>query len=176
MVAAITMTNAHEAAGIVQVAARAAMPIAVAFTVEVDGHLPTGQTLAEAICEVDAVTDGAPAYYMINCAHPTHFIDSLDGPWMQRIHGLRANASQRCHQELNDSPDLDAGNPVEPARQYRDLVHRHPRINVLGGCCGTDHRHIECIALACRDVAEFLPWRRKGGLDKAGPDQAGSRF
>lgn len=176
MVTAITMTNANEAAGIAQAATRAAMPVVIAFTVEVDGRLPTGQTLAEAIREVDAVTGGAPVYYMINCAHPTHFDDVLDGPWVQRIRGLRANASQRSHQELNDSPDLDAGNPVELARQYRDLVRRHPQINVLGGCCGTDHRHIECIALACRDVVEALPWRRKGGLDKAGLDQAGSRF
>jgi S-methylmethionine-dependent homocysteine/selenocysteine methylase len=171
MVTAITMTNAHEAAGIANVAKRAAIPVAIAFTVEVDGRLPTGQTLADAINEVDAATDGVPAYYMINCAHPTHFADILDGPWVRRIRGLRANASQRSHQELNESPDLDAGNPVELGRQYRDLVRRHPRINVLGGCCGTDHRHIECIALACRDVVEFLPWRRKAALD-----QAGSRF
>ena len=70
----------------------------------------------------------------------------------RRIGGLRANASRRSHQQLNDSPDLDCGNPVELGGQYRELVRRHPQINVLGGCCGTDHRHIECIALACREV------------------------
>lgn len=168
MATAITMTNANEAAGITRAAQRAAMPVAVAFTVETDGRLPTGQTLADAIQEVDTATEGAPAYYMINCAHPTHFVDILDGPWVRRIRGLRANASQRSHQELNESPDLDAGNPVELGHHYRDLVRRHPWINVLGGCCGTDDRHIECIALACRDVVEFLPWRRKAGLDPAG--------
>lgn len=168
MVTAITMTNANEAAGIARAARRAGMPVAIAFTVEVDGWLPTGQTLADAVEEVDVATDRAPAYYMINCAHPTHFGDTLNGPWVQRIRGLRANASRRSHQALNELPDLDAGNPLELGRQYRELVRRHPQINVLGGCCGTDHRHIECIALACRDIVEFLPWRRNDSFDRAG--------
>jgi len=153
MVSAITMTNANEAIGITRAAMKAGMPVVISFTVETDGRLPTGQSLADAICEVDIVTGKAPAYYMINCAHPTHFDKALgDEPWTRRIGGLRANASRRSHQELNDSPDLNSGNPVELGSQYRELVRRHPQINVLGGCCGTDHRHIECIALACREV------------------------
>jgi S-methylmethionine-dependent homocysteine/selenocysteine methylase len=153
MVSAITMTNASEAIGITRAAMKAGMPVAISFTVETDGRLPTGQSLVDAICEVDIVTNKGPAYYMINCAHPTHFQAVLaNEPWTRRIGGLRANASKRSHQELNDSPDLDAGNPVELGAEYRELVRRHPQINVLGGCCGTDHRHIECIALACREV------------------------
>jgi S-methylmethionine-dependent homocysteine/selenocysteine methylase len=153
MVSAITMTNTNEAIGITRAATKAGMPVVISFTVETDGRLPTGQTLVDAICEVDVVTGKAPAYYMINCAHPTHFDKTLGNePWTRRVGGLRANASRRSHQELNDSPDLDAGSPVELGGQYRDLVRRHPQINVLGGCCGTDHRHIECIALACREV------------------------
>jgi homocysteine S-methyltransferase len=153
MVSAITMTNASEAIGITRAAMKAGLPVVISFTVETDGRLPTGQSLVDAICEVDVVTNKAPAYYMINCAHPTHFEAVLaNEPWTQRIGGLRANASKRSHQELNDSPDLDAGNPVELGSEYRELVRRHPQINVLGGCCGTDHRHIECIALACREV------------------------
>jgi S-methylmethionine-dependent homocysteine/selenocysteine methylase len=153
MVTAITMTNANEAVGITKAAMKAGMPVAISFTVEIDARLPTGQSLGEAIGEVDAATSNGPAYYMINCAHPTHFQKSLgDEAWTKRIAGLRANASKRSHQELNDSPDLDAGNPVELGGEYRDLIRRHPQINVLGGCCGTDHRHIECIALACREV------------------------
>ncbi|MFZ5781372.1 MAG: homocysteine S-methyltransferase family protein [Pseudomonadota bacterium] len=153
MVSAITMTNADEAVGVTRAATAAGMPVAISFTVETDGRLPTGQALGDAIDEVDAATGGRPVYYMINCAHPTHFADTLGrGAWTGRIAGLRANASRRSHQELNDSPDLDAGNPVELGGQYRDLVRRFPQINVLGGCCGTDHRHIECIALACREV------------------------
>jgi homocysteine S-methyltransferase len=153
MVSAITMTNANEAIGIARAAAKAGMPVVISFTVETDGRLPTGQSLVDAICEVDVVTNKAPAYYMINCAHPTHFDKTLGNePWTRRIGGLRANASRRSHQELNDSADLEAGNPVELGGQYRDLLHRHPQINVLGGCCGTDHRHVECIALACHEV------------------------
>jgi S-methylmethionine-dependent homocysteine/selenocysteine methylase len=153
MVSAITMTNANEAIGITRAAAKAGLPVAISFTVETDGRLPTGQSLVDAVCEVDVVTGNGPAYYMINCAHPTHFQKELGNePWTRRVGGLRANASRRSHQELNDSPDLDAGNPVELGGEYRELLQRHPQINVLGGCCGTDHRHIECIALACREV------------------------
>jgi homocysteine S-methyltransferase len=89
---------------------------------------------------------------MINCAHPTHFesVMSTDEAWTRRIRGLRANASRRSHQELNDAPDLDAGDPIELANQYRELLCGHPQIAVLGGCCGTDHRHIQSISKACR--------------------------
>jgi homocysteine S-methyltransferase len=152
MTTAITMTNASEAIGFVHAAAHAGLPSVVSFTVETDGRLPTGQELAEAIAEVDAATGSTPAYYMINCAHPTHFesVMSTDEEWTQRICGLRANASRRSHQELNDAPDLDAGDPIELANQYRDLLRRHPQITVLGGCCGTDHRHIQSISKTCR--------------------------
>jgi S-methylmethionine-dependent homocysteine/selenocysteine methylase len=155
MVTAITMTNAAEAIGVSRAAARAVMPVALSFTVETDGRLPTGQTLADAIREVDAATGSLPAYYMINCAHPTHFEATLAAKegWTTRLRGLRANASRRSHQELNDASDLDAGDPVELGGQYRDLLRRHPQINVLGGCCGTDHRHVECISHACRAAA-----------------------
>ena len=152
MTTAITMTNASEAIGFVHAAAHVGLPSVVSFTVETDGRLPTGQNLAEAVAEVDAATGSAPAYYMINCAHPTHFesVMSADEEWTRRIRGLRANASRRSHQELNDAPDLDAGDPIELANQYRDLLRRHPQITVLGGCCGTDHRHIQSISKACR--------------------------
>ena len=152
MVTAITMTNANEAIGVTRAAGAVAMPVAIAFTVETDGRLPTGQPLNEAIEEVDAETGSCPAYYMINCAHPTHFDGTLagKGKWIERIRGIRANASRRSHAELNEAPDLDSGNPLELGSQYADLRRNHPRINVLGGCCGTDHRHIQQIAIACK--------------------------
>jgi S-methylmethionine-dependent homocysteine/selenocysteine methylase len=151
MVTAITMTNASEAIGVTRAAQGARMPVAISFTVETDGRLPTGQSLKEAIAEVDEATLGAPAYYMINCAHPTHFEPSLagGGAWLGRIRGIRANASRLSHAELNEAPDLDDGDPVELGGQYRSLLSRHPQIAVLGGCCGTDHRHIEQICAAC---------------------------
>ncbi len=155
MVSAATMTNASEAIGVARAAAKAGIPLSLSFTVETDGRLPTGQALADAIVEVDGATSNGPAYYMINCAHPTHFdaVLSGGGAWTGRVGGIRANASRRSHQELNDSPDLDAGDPIELGGQYRDLVQRHSRINVLGGCCGTDHRHVAAISLACRTAA-----------------------
>ena len=160
MITAITMTNVNEAVGVTRAARQAGMPVAISFTVETDGRLPTGESLANAIEAVDATTGGAPAYYMINCAHPTHFADRLDdggGTWMSRVRGVRANASRRSHAELNEAPDLDAGDPVELGHQYRELLRRHPQINVVGGCCGTDHRHVACIGEACKTLA--LPAR-----------------
>ncbi len=151
MVTAITMTNTPEAIGITRAAIAADMPPVISFTVETDGTLPTGQPLNEAIEEVDAETDGGPAYYMINCAHPTHFDFVLDGgEWMQRLRGIRANASRCSHAELDEAEELDMGDPDELGRQYAELRRRFPQINVLGGCCGTDHRHIERIGLSCK--------------------------
>jgi S-methylmethionine-dependent homocysteine/selenocysteine methylase len=155
MVTAITMTNANEAVGVTRAAKAAGMPVAISFTIETDGRLPTGQSLSEAIAEVDETTRSAPAYYMINCAHPTHFDGTLagNGAWMKRIRGIRANASRRSHAELNEAPDLDDGDPVELGGQYGALVRRHPQINVLGGCCGTDHRHVAQMCQACKPAA-----------------------
>jgi S-methylmethionine-dependent homocysteine/selenocysteine methylase len=151
MVSAITMTNVNEAIGLTRAAVAANMPVAISFTVETDGKLPTGQSLQEAIEAVDTATARAPAYYMINCAHPTHFerVVAKGDTWRDRIVGLRANASAKSHAELNESTELDAGNPRELAAQYRDLRKLLPRLAVLGGCCGTDHRHVEAICTAC---------------------------
>ena len=127
------------------------MPSAISFTVETDGNLPTGQPLGDAIEQVDRETGGAPAYYMINCAHPSHFDTRLDPsqPWTRRLRGLRVNASCRSHAELNESADLDIGDPRELGREHAALLRRLPWITVLGGCCGTDERHIDAIAAAC---------------------------
>lgn len=150
MVTAITMTYAAEAIGLARAAKAAGMPVVISFTVETDGTLPSGQTLQAAIQQVDAATGTAPAYYMINCAHPTHFAGALtDGAdWLARIHGLRANASTKSHAELDAADTLDSGNPAELAAQYRDLRGRLPHLNVLGGCCGTDDRHVDAICRA----------------------------
>jgi homocysteine S-methyltransferase len=155
MITAITMTNIPEAIGVVQAAQAVGKPVAISFTVETDGRLPTGQTLQEAIEAVDAATGAGPAYYMVNCAHPTHFATALDAgaAWTQRIAGLRANASKCSHQELNDAPELDDGDPAELGREHAELLGRHSHIRVLGGCCGTDHRHVAAIGRACVAVA-----------------------
>ena len=159
MICAITMTYPEEAVGIARAAQRAGMPVAISFTVETDGRLPTGQTLKAAVAHVEQATSAYPAYYMINCAHPTHFAHVLSPrePWVTRIRGLRANASCLSHAALNEAPRLDTGNPTELGTQYAQLKTRLPWLNVLGGCCGTDHRHIEEIASACVPLAEREP-------------------
>lgn len=151
MISAITMNYAEEAIGIARAASKAGMPVAISFTVETDGRLPTGQTLRDAIAMVDRETGKAPAYYMINCAHPTHFEGVLaeKGDWLGRIRGLRANASALSHAELDAATALDDGNPQELGGQYRNLLRILDKAVVLGGCCGTDHRHIEQIAGHC---------------------------
>jgi S-methylmethionine-dependent homocysteine/selenocysteine methylase len=152
MVSVSTMNYAEEAAGIALAARAAGVPLAVSFTLETDGRLPSGQSLAEAIAQVDAASSAYPAYYMINCAHPAHF-DHLFGtpqPWHRRIHGLRANASRRSHAELESSTELDAGDPDELGGQYRRLRARLPHLSVVGGCCGTDHRRVAAIGRALR--------------------------
>jgi S-methylmethionine-dependent homocysteine/selenocysteine methylase len=144
---ALTLTYAAEAIGIAQAAAAAGLPVAISFTVETDGRLPSGQTLGEAIEEVDAATDGAVAYFMVNCAHPTHFLDvvGVDGAWRDRVAGVRANASRKSHAELDEAEELDAGDPLELASHYPALRERLPNLRVAGGCCGTDDRHIAAI-------------------------------
>ncbi|MCY1223030.1 methionine synthase [compost metagenome] len=154
MVTALTVNYVDEALGVVLAAREARLPVVISFTVETDGRLPTGQPLNEAIEQVDNATAAYPAYYMINCAHPDHFEDVLvpGSRWVQRIRGLRANASRRSHAELNEAVALDSGNPEELGAQYARLRQRLPHINVMGGCCGTDHRHIEQIAKACKPL------------------------
>jgi S-methylmethionine-dependent homocysteine/selenocysteine methylase len=150
MVTAITMTYADEAVGVAQAAADAGLPAAISFTVETDGRLPSGQPLADAIEEVDAATGSSPTYYMINCAHPTHFERVLSGPpaWRERVRGLRANASTKSHAELDEATELDEGDPEDLGARYAALRDRLPRLNVLGGCCGTDDRHVRAACAA----------------------------
>lgn len=148
MISAMTLTHAGEAIGIVQAAKEIDVPVVIAFTLETDGRLPSGQPLGEAIAEVDAATSAGPLYYMINCAHPDHFRDVLDAtqPWTLRIGGIRSNASRQSHTELDEAEVLDDGDPVELGELSAALLSRLPNIRVMGGCCGTDHRHVGCIA------------------------------
>jgi S-methylmethionine-dependent homocysteine/selenocysteine methylase len=121
--------------------------VAVGFTVETDGRLPSGQDLGAAITQVDAATEGAPLFYLVNCAHPSHFGEALDGAdWSDRIGGLRPNASRLSHAELDASAELDDGDPSALGDEIAGLRALLPAIRVLGGCCGTDDRHVAAIA------------------------------
>jgi S-methylmethionine-dependent homocysteine/selenocysteine methylase len=147
MVTALTMTYANEAIGVAQAASDAGLPSVISFTLETDGRLPNGEGLGEAIEAVDEATGGAPAYYMINCSHPTHFDDvvATDEGWRDRIRGLRANASMMSHDELDEAEELDDGDPDDLGARYAALRSRLPNLNVVGGCCGTDQRHVAAI-------------------------------
>lgn len=152
LVTGITMNYAEEAIGLVEAARDAKLPVVVSLTVETDGTLPTGQPLGEAIRQIDTATGSYSAYFMLNCAHPSHFAETIRGdePWAERLRGLRANASRMSHAELNEATELDAGDPVTLAGEYAALRRGQLRkLNVMGGCCGTDHRHVEQIAIAC---------------------------
>lgn len=156
LITALTITHVDEAIGIVRAAVEHGMPVVISFTVETDGTLPSGQPLAEAIAELDAATAAGAAYIMVNCAHPTHFAGVLDPASLAlgRIRGIRANASTLSHAELDEAEELDAGDAVALAGQYRELLALLPNLTVMGGCCGTDDRHIEAIAAEC---APLLP-------------------
>lgn len=150
MVTAMTMTHVTEAIGIAGAAAAAGLPYVISFTVETDGRLPSGQPLEDAIYDVEQL-DTPPLWYMVNCAHPDHFADLFDpaSDWTQRIGGIRANASRQSHAELDAATQLDAGDPQDFGALYGDLAARLPNLRVIGGCCGTDHRHIGAAGASC---------------------------
>ena len=152
MMSAVTMTYAEEAIGVVEAGNAAGLPVVVSFTVETDGRLPSGQALGAAIEEVDRETGGAAAYFMVNCAHPTHFASVLEAgleagePWVERVQAIRANSSTMSHAELDVAEQLDRGDVQGLAGHYAELQRTLPKLRVVGGCCGTDHEHIAAIA------------------------------
>jgi homocysteine S-methyltransferase len=148
-ITALTLTYPEEAIGVVEAAAACSVPVVAAFTVETDGRLPEGTPIADAIDRVDAATAGAAEFFMLNCAHPTHIAAGLSGaPSERRIGGLRVNASALSHAELDASDSLDEGDPPALGRDNAALRARLPSVCLLGGCCGTDHRHVAEIVSA----------------------------
>ena len=146
LVSAFTICYAEEAAGVVRAAQNYEIPVAIALTVETDGRLPTGMSVKEAIEQVDAESNGGALYFLINCAHPDHFTDIFnDEPWMQRLRGLVANASRCSHAELEVAEELDNGDPKELGAQIGGLREKFSHFNILGGCCGSDLRHMKHI-------------------------------
>jgi homocysteine S-methyltransferase len=150
VVTAMTLCYADEAIGIARAAERAGLPVVISFTVETDGLLPSGMPLGEAVEATDEATGASPVHYMVNCAHPSHFahVFGEGGGWQSRIGGIRANASSLSHAELDEALELDRGDPDDLAARYRELQELLPALHVVGGCCGTDHHHVEAIATA----------------------------
>jgi homocysteine S-methyltransferase len=155
IISAITMTYPEEAVGILLAASKHQLPTIISFTLETDGRLPSGHELPDAISLVDTLSSSSPLYFMINCAHPTHFHHPIftsnpsSSSWLNRIGGLRANASKKSHAELDESLELDIGHPEDLGQHYKQLRDRLPNLLVLGGCCGTDSRHLEAICSSC---------------------------
>ena len=149
LVSAFTLNYADEATGIVLSAISEDIPVVISFTLETDGRLPSGQSLSAAIEEVDAATSGAAAYFMVNCAHPSHFVHIFDapGPW-ERVRGIRANASTMSHEELDNATELDRGDEATLVAGYLEIAERLPHLAVAGGCCGTDLSHLDRISAA----------------------------
>ena len=144
-ISALTMNYNEEAIGIVKAAKKNNIPVVISYTLETDGTLPSGETLEAAIITLDKKTDNYVSYFMINCAHPNHFASILDpnSKWTNRIKGLRANASNKSHSELNESETLDIGDKEQLAREYQNLKLLLPNLSIIGGCCGTDHTHLK---------------------------------
>ncbi len=147
LVTALTINYLEEGIGIVRSALKHGLPVVLSFTVETDGRLPSRQSLKQVIEYIDNKTNAYPIYYMLNCAHPSHFADQLEAEstWTNRISGIRANASCKSHAELDEATELDAGDQAELANWYNNLRKKLPELRVFGGCCGTDENHIEAI-------------------------------
>lgn len=151
VVTALSLSSSQEALGIARAGRAAGVPVAISFMVEKDHRLQSGETLHAAIEAVDRATDRAVAYYLINCAHPLDFGPALaHEPWIERVRGVRANASKHDHAFLSRMDHLDEGDADELAGQYGDLKARFPHMNVFGGCCGTDFHHVRKISEVLR--------------------------
>ena len=138
---AMTLTTTEEGIGVVRAARSVGLPVALSFTVETDGRLPDGTPLGEAVERVDAVA--APDWFGINCAHPTHIAPAFDGgAWQGRVSGIRPNASTLTHEELDAMEELDEGDLELLTSSFEGLRSHLPNLAVVGGCCGTDARHV----------------------------------
>jgi S-methylmethionine-dependent homocysteine/selenocysteine methylase len=141
---AMTVNQVAEAIGVVRAARAAGVPVAISFTVETDGKLAEGTTLRTAVEQVDAVAP--PDWFGVNCAHPTHLRSALDGgSWQSRLSAFRPNASTSSHAELDESDELDTGDVAYLAAATSEVQQLVPTLSILGGCCGTDARHVAAI-------------------------------
>lgn len=145
-VSAYTLTDPGEAIGIVTAAGACGIPVGISFTVETNGHLPGGGALGSAL---DAVLAAGPdTSLLLNCAHPTHLaraLSSVDEPVRRRIVGLRVNASPKSHAELDEASELDEGDVSDLVHSHGELAALLPELQIVGGCCGTDHRHVAAL-------------------------------
>jgi S-methylmethionine-dependent homocysteine/selenocysteine methylase len=144
---ALTFNNIPEAIGVARAAARIGVPLAISFTLDTTSRLSSGPSLARAVETVETETDGAPAFYSLNCSHPVEFEPALTpGGWTERVRGFRPNASRMDKIALCKLGHLEEGDPVELGRLMGTLARRYPHMDVWGGCCGTGDVHLDQIA------------------------------
>ncbi len=145
-----------EAAGLARAADESGLPYLMSFTIQQDGRLMDGTTIADAIAYIDSITVNQPVLYMTNCVHPRFVLRALTQPFNQtqqvhkRFAGLQANAAPMTFAELDASPILYTSEPQELAVEMLKLAELD-QIRIWGGCCGTDDRHLACIAKALRE-------------------------
>ncbi len=155
VVSAFTIDYVEEGVGIARAAAGAHVPCVISFTTDDQGALPDGTSVARAIERIDLEAVTPPAYYMLNCTHPQHVTGMLTGAgaWRERIRGIRANASPLGLVEPPEGQPLDPGDVAEFASAMQQVNELAPSITILGGCCGTDVRHVRAVADAMSDSA-----------------------
>ncbi|MBW2409401.1 MAG: homocysteine S-methyltransferase family protein [Deltaproteobacteria bacterium] len=144
---AATLPAVSEALGIAAALSQCAIPYSLSFVIRSDGRVLDGTPLQAAIEKIDAAVNPGPLFYQINCVHPAIFRKAIEQsePGFDRLLGLQANTSEKSPEELDGLGYLDTSEPEEFAESMLAL-HTHFGLKIIGGCCGTDHRHIEEIA------------------------------
>jgi homocysteine S-methyltransferase len=148
---AATLPAVSEARGMAKTLSDLRIPYVISFVIRPDGTLLDGTPLHRAIDQIDSTTEHPPFFYLINCVHPSVFARGLGRETeisksiRKRVLGLQANTSSRSPEELDGLEQLDGSDPDKFAEEMLDLHHQFG-IKVIGGCCGTDHRHIHAIA------------------------------
>lgn len=155
---AATLPHAGEARGLARAMAECEVPYMLSFVVRPDCTLLDGTPLGEAVAAIDAAAAPAPLCYLLNCVHPRVFEAALLSERgrsrcvRERVIGLQANASAKSPEELDGSPCLDS-DPPEVLADAMLRLRRRFGTKILGGCCGTDNRHIACIARRAKECA-----------------------
>jgi S-methylmethionine-dependent homocysteine/selenocysteine methylase len=144
----LTFNNIPESIGVIRAGVAAGLPVGVSLSLTTEGRLRSGPSLREAIEAIEEATDGAAAWFGTNCAHPVEFEPAFAdaGSWFDRLRYIRPNAAKMDKIALCSLGHLEDGDPVELGGEMGEIARRFPRADILGGCCGTDERHLSEIA------------------------------
>lgn len=144
---AMTFNNIPESIGVARAAAKIGVPLGISLSLDSTSRLNSGPGLAEAITVIDAEVNQSPEFYSINCSHPVEYEPAIvPGDWIDRVRGVRPNASKMEKIALCQIGHLEQGDPVELGELCGDLARRYPHMDIWGGCCGTWNTHLDEIA------------------------------